>query len=238
MTGARTRIVSDVRSWHGGWLPGDNRIVVSSNKDGDWDLYTVGTGGNDVLKPLLKRASSQFALSVGPDGSVVFLEQSPVTGTDLWTLMPDGRPFPLVATPFNESQASISPDGKYVAYVSDEAGRSDVYAIAASGKGERVTVSLAGGNGPVWSRDGKELFYRAGDDLMSIGVQTSGALILGTRHKVLSLAGFDVGAFREFDVAADGQKFLLIRTETDSRPLRLDVVLNWFDDLRRLTGAH
>ena len=233
-TGARTRIVSDVRSWHGGWLPGDARIVVSSNKDGDWDLYTVGTAGNDVLKPLLKRPSSQFAEAVGPDGSVVFLEQTSATGTDLWTLTPDGRTLPLVATPYNERQASISPDGQYVAYVSDEGGRNDVYAVPASGKGERVSISLEGGTGPVWSRDGKELFYRAGDDLISVAVQTSGGLVVGARHKVLDLSGFDAGAFREFDVSADGQRFLLIRTEPDSRPTRLDVVLNWTDTLRKL----
>jgi dipeptidyl aminopeptidase/acylaminoacyl peptidase len=174
---------------------------------------------------------------VGPDGSVVFMEQNPVTGTDLWTLTPDGRTLPLVVTPFNESGASVSPDGKYVAYITDEAGRNDVYAIPASGKGGRVSISLEGGTGPVWSRDGKELFYRAGDDLMSVAVQTSGALVLGARHKVLDLSGYDTGAFREFDVSADGQRFLLIRTDPDSRPVRLDIILNWFDELRRLTGA-
>jgi Tol biopolymer transport system component len=237
VTGSRTRIVSDVRSWHGGWLPGDDRIVVSSNKDGDWDLYTVGTGGSDVLKPLLKRPSSQFAEAVGPDGSVVFLEQNPVTGTDLWTLTPDGRTLPLVVTPLNESQASVSPDGKYVAYVSDEAGRNDVYAVPASGKGERVPISLEGGTGPLWSRDGRELFYRADDDLISVEVQTKQTLRLGTRRKLLDLSGYDAGVFREFDVSADGQRFLLIRTDPASRPLRLDIILNWFDELRRTVGA-
>jgi eukaryotic-like serine/threonine-protein kinase len=237
VTGGRTRIESGVRSWHGGWLPGDNRIVVSSNKDGDWDLYTLGIGGNDALKPLLKRPSSQFVSAVGPDGSVVFLEQSPATGTDLWMLTPDGRTRSLVATPYNESQGSISPDGRYVAYVSDEGGRDEVYALAASGTGERIAISLEGGDGPLWSRDGKELFYRAEDDLISVSVQTAGALVLGSRHKVLNLAGFDAGAFRNFDVSADGQRFLLIRTDPASRPVRIDIVLNWFDDLRRLTGA-
>jgi len=236
-TGARTRIVSDVRSWHGGWLPGDDRIVVSSNKDGDWDLYTVGTSGNDTLKPLLKKPFSQFAEAVAPDGSVLYEENNPVTGTDLWTLAPDGRTSPLAVTPFNESSASISADGRFVAYVSDESGREEVYAIPASGKGARVTISLEGGTGPVWSRDGRELFYRAGDDLVSIQVRTDGALVLGDRRKLIDLSGYDSGEFHEFDVSADGQKFLLIRTEPASRPLRLDIILNWFDELRRLVVA-
>jgi len=100
-----------------------------------------------------------------------------------------------------------------------------------------VTISLEGGTGPVWSRDGRELFYRAGDDLVSIQVRTDGALVLGDRRKLIDLSGYDSGEFHEFDVSADGQKFLLIRTEPASRPLRLDIILNWFDELRRLVVA-
>ena len=147
-TGAQTRLVSDVRTWNGGWLPGDQRIALSSNRDGDWDLYTIGVGGGD-LKPLLVRPFAQHVQAVAPDGSIVFLERQPATGSDLWTLAPDGRITPLVVTRFNEEGASVSADGRYVAYVSDESGRREVYAIAASGQGERVAISIDGGTGPV-----------------------------------------------------------------------------------------
>ena len=133
-TGARTRLIADVRSWHGGWLPGDARIAVSSNKDGDWDLYTIASTGGDMT-PLLKRPFAQHVQAVASDGSIIFLERQPVTGSDLWTLAPDGRTTPLVVTPFNEDSASISADGRYVAYVSDESGRREVYAIPISGSG-------------------------------------------------------------------------------------------------------
>jgi dipeptidyl aminopeptidase/acylaminoacyl peptidase len=236
-TGARTRIVSDVRSWTGGWLPGDERIVVSSNKSGDWDLYTVGTGGSVELQPLLKKPFAQFAEAVAPDGSVVYMEDHPVTGQDLWTLSPDGHTSPLVVTPFNENEASVSPDGRFVAYISDESGRNEVYAIPASGKGQRVAISLEGGTGPVWSRDGRELFYRAGDNLMSVQVRTRGDLVLGARRKLLDLSGYDSGLFHEFDVSSDGQRFLLIRSDPASRPVRLDIILNWFNELRRKVRA-
>ncbi len=86
-TGARTRIFSDVSAFHGGWLPGDERIVVSSNVSGDWDLYTIGTGGNSELKPLLKKPFAQHPMDVAPDGTVVFMGTNPATGADLWTLM-------------------------------------------------------------------------------------------------------------------------------------------------------
>jgi dipeptidyl aminopeptidase/acylaminoacyl peptidase len=168
---------------------------------------------------------------------MVYLERQSVTGSDLWTLTPDGRSSPLVVTPFNESSASVSADGRFVAYVSDESGRNEVYAIPASGKGDRVTISIDGGTGPVWSRDGRELFYRAGDDLMSVQVRTAGALVPGERRRLLDLSGYDSGYFHEFDVSPDGQRFLLIRTEPGARPTRIDVVQNWFPELTRIMGG-
>src|SRR5213075_1354458 len=108
-TGTRVRIVSDLLTWAGGWLPGDDRIVVSSNREGDWDLYTVSAKGGGELKPLLKRPFTQHPLSVAADGSVVYFENNPVTGGDLWVLAPDGKTRPLAASPFNELAGNVSP---------------------------------------------------------------------------------------------------------------------------------
>jgi serine/threonine-protein kinase len=234
-TGARTRILSDTRSWSGAWMPGDKTIAFSSNKDGDWDLYTISVDGGDATR-LLKRPFAQHVEAVAPDGTIIFMERQPATGNDLLTLSPDGRVTPLVVTPFNEESASISPDGRYVAYASDDSGRYEVYAIPASGKGTRVTVSLDGGTGPVWSRDGRQLFYRAGDELVSVQVTLTPALQLGTRQTLLDLSAYDSGYLHEFDVSPDGQRFLLIRTAPESRPTRLDLVLNWSEELRKLGG--
>ncbi len=115
----------------------------------------------------------------------------------IWMLSPDGRTTPLAVTAFNEGMASISPDGQFVAYVSDESGRQEVYAIPASGHGARVSISLEGGTGPVWSRDGQELFYRSGDDLVSVEVHTARGLVVGARHRLLDLSGYDSGSFRD-----------------------------------------
>jgi len=168
----------------------------------------------------------------------VYLERHPVTGSDLWVLRPDGHESPLVVTPFNEASARVSPDGRYVAYTSDESGRDDVYAIPMSGKGERIAVSVDGGTGPVWSRDGRELFYRSGDDLVSVQVVgTVPALVLGERRTLMDLSPYEPGYFHEFDVSADGQRFLLIRSDPSSRPVRLDVIINWFDELTRKVGG-
>ena len=237
VSGTTTRIAADVdRAFSGGWLPGDDRIVISSNKNGDWDLYTTRASGGE-LEPLLQRPRAQHPMAVAPDGSVVFLEYDLGTGPDLWTLSPAGKASPLVATPFLEWSASVSADGRYVAYVSDDSGRNDVYAIPFSGQGERVMVSVDGGTGPVWSRDGRELFYRAGDDLMSVEVRSTNPLVLGERRKLLDVSAFESQFFREFDVSADGQRFLFIRAEPESRPTRVDVILNWFPELARKVSA-
>jgi serine/threonine-protein kinase len=230
-TGARTRILTDVNVITGAWLPGDERMAISSNLSGDWELYTLGTGGSGVPALLLKRPFVQHPMDVAPDGTVVFMERHPDTGGDLLTVTPDGKAAPLIVTPFNESSARVSADGRYVAYASDESGRNEIYAMPMSGKGPRVTLSLDGGTGPVWSRDGRELFYRAGDDLMSVSISMAPTLVVGERRRLLDLSAFDPGYFHEFDVSADGQRFLLIRTEPASRPLRLDITLNWFAEL-------
>jgi eukaryotic-like serine/threonine-protein kinase len=183
------------------------------------------------VTPLVKKAFTQHPQDVTPDGTIVYMERHPVTGSDLWTVTPDGKTSPLVVTPFNETSARVTSDGRYVAYVSDESGRNEVYGQPMSGKGERVAMSIEGGTGPVWSRDGRELFYRAGDDLVSVQVKTTPSFVVGERRKLLDLAAYDSGYFHEFDVSADGQRFLLMQTEADSRPTRLNVALNWQEDL-------
>ena len=234
--GTQTRIQSDFLTWSGGWLPGDDRIVVSSNKEGDWDLYTVGANGNGEMKPLFKKPFTQHPMSVADNGAVLSYESHPVTGSDLWMFTPDGQHRPLVVTPFNEVDGSLSPDSAYVAYFSDESGRNEVYAMPVSGKGTRVIVSTGGGISPVWSRDGRELFYRAGDDLMSVEIRSKNPLVLGDRKKLLDVSSFEPGYFHDFDVSPDGQRFLFIRAEPGSRPTRLDVMLNWFPELERRAG--
>ena len=232
-TGTRTRILSNILTWQAGWLPGEDRILVSSNRGGDWDLYTVSAKGGGELKPLLTKPYTQHPMAVAADGTIIYFENHPVTGGDLWALTPDGKTRPLAVTPFSELSANVSPDSRYLAYSSDESGRSEIYAVPMAGTGDRVTVSTEGGSGPVWSRDGKELFYRAGDDLISAEILSINPLRLGVRKRLFDVSAFEPAYFHDFDVSPDGQRFLFIRAEPDARPTRLDVILNWFPELRR-----
>ena len=164
------------------------------------------------------------------------MERHPATGNDLLTLSPDGRVSPLVVTPFNEGRpASRRMGDSWHTHRTNQATTgSTSFPIGRRGTG--VTVSLDGGTGPVWSRDGHELFYRAGDELVSVQVRLTPQLTLGARRRLLDLSAYDSGYLHEFDVSADGQRFLLIRTAPESRPTRLDLVLNWSEELRTLGG--
>ena len=175
----------------------------------------------------------QHVNSVSRDGVVAFSEINPTTGLDLWTLAPSADPAPFANTPFNEQQGRFSPDGRFIAYVSDESGRNEVYVRPYPGPGERVTVSDAGGVNPLWSRAGDELFYREGDDLTAVPVQTSPTLELGEPVRVM-----DVGAFQPsgdvnptIAIAPDGERFLMVRKPPGARG-QINVVLNWDKELR------
>src|SRR5688572_15650376 len=233
VSNTKTRILDERRNFVGGWFSKDEAIAFGSNSTGNWEMYAIRPGGGPA-KPLLTKPLTQHPLSVGPDGTVAFMDYAPGTGADLWTLSPEGTPKPLVVTKFTELAPSISANGKYVAYVSDESGRNDVYAIAMSGEGDRVVVSIDGGTGPVWSRDGKELFYRSGDHLMSAQITSMSPLTIGERRRLLDVSAFESMYFHEFDVSADDQRFLFIRSAPEARPTRLDVIVNWKPELARV----
>jgi eukaryotic-like serine/threonine-protein kinase len=139
----------------------------------------------------------------------------------------------LVVTPFNERGAVLSPDGRWLAFVSDESGRAEVYVQPFPGPGAKVPISTAGGLQPVWARNGRELFFRQSEQLMAVAV-ASDPFRVGAAKRLFELEAnvynMDVN-FADYDVAPDG-RFLAVRTD---RPTvdELEVVLNWTEELRR-----
>ena len=162
-------------------------------------------------------------------------EQSPATGFDLSVLSLSGertlRPF--LHTSSNETHARFSPDGRFVAYASDESGRVEVYVTPYPGAGARWQVSTDGGEAPVWSRDGRELFHWKDDKMMTVSVETRPAFRAGVPKVLFELSG--VG---DYDVAPDGQRFVMARTsERAAAPRSFAIVLGWLDDLSRRVAA-
>ena len=153
------------------------------------------------------------------------------TKNDIWVLPLFGerKPYPLLQTEFGEFWARFSPDGRWVAYVSDETGTNEVYVREFSGSGGRLQVSVGGGSSPSWRRDGKELFYNSGGKLMAVDVKVSGSGFEPGVPKLL----FEKGGGSIFDVSGDGQRFLIPVLVEESSPEPITVVLNWTADLKR-----
>ena len=204
-----------------------SRGMVSRARDGigELELLFNVTGGARV-----------FPGSWSSDGTLVYTQTSPATPVkQIWAWSPGRDPTPILSSSSNDTP-HISPDGRWLAYVSDESGRREVYAQPFPELNQREQLSTNGGSEPVWSRDGRELFYREADtdSLMAVSVSTSGQLAAGKPRRL-----FDASRFRasdrdaNYDVAPDG-RFLMIETPLDSKAPNLRVVLNWLEELEQL----
>ena len=145
----------------------------------------------------------------------------------------------LLASPFDELEPSLSPDERYMAYVSDESGRREVYIRDMGSSGRRVPVSSEGGDEPRWSPRGNEVFYRRGSQMLSVPVSTKGDLVVGA-PTVLFDVPYDVDPFNNdatnYDVTKDGQRFIMVRRTIESGRSRqqLNLVVNWTEHLKRI----
>ena len=213
------------------WSPDGRRIVFASNRGGDWDIYSQPADGSRNADVLLKRPSDQFPYSYGPDGTLLFTEIGPKSGRDLWTLSPDGKPSSVRVTAFNEYAAQFSPDGRSIAYTSDESGRPEIYVQSYPGGGERVPVSSGGAARPIWSPNGKDLFFVTGDAFVSVAVQPNGTF--GAPRKVTDRFNFLINdRFQSYSMSPDGKRLLMIQRDPGSAPRQLNVILNWSDGAR------
>jgi hypothetical protein len=123
-----------------------------------------------------------------------------------------------------------------VAYSSDESGRWEIYVEPYPGPGPKVPVSTEGGQQPVWSRDGKELFYRNGNKMMAAAVETKDEFKITGYNELFEGRYLSMASLQNYDVAPDG-RFLMIQEPAESTPLGINVVLNWFDELERLLSV-
>jgi serine/threonine protein kinase len=218
------------------WSRDGTRIIFASNRGGDWDIYSQPADGSRPPEVLLKRPYDQFPRSILADGTLLYEEIHPKTGRALWTLSPDGKTMPLRVTPFNEMEGQFSPgtEGglRWVAYSSDESGRSEIYVQSYPGGANRIPISAGGGILPRWSRDGKELFYVTGDNIVAVAIRPDGSF--SAPHKLFDRSNFLINyRFSSYSVSPDGKRFLMIQRDPDSVPRQLNVILNWSDELGR-----
>ena len=178
-------------------------------------------------------------MSWSPDGkTLAFVEvNNPDTQSDIWVLPLGQEPVPLLATAFLEHSPMFSPDGGWLAYVSDESGREEVYVRGFPGEGAKHPISTGGGREPVWSRDGRKLYFRNVDDteMWAVAVEIE-PTFQASRPELLFTRRFFVDANREqtYDVSPDGERFLMVEEIEDRRSQEVILVLNWSEDLKRL----
>lgn len=213
------------------WSPDGAQIVFGSGGYGRMDLYLKSTGGATPPELLLQSPADKWPLAWSTDGRfILFQSQDAKTGWDLW-LLPlagDRVPMPLVQTRFNEQEAEFSPDGRWLAYSSDESGRLEVYVQPFGSPGGRLQISPGGGGEPMWRRDGRELFYLAADRrLMAVEVRGTTTFEAGMPRPLFQVRVSDVPFRNQYQVSADGQRFLVATVANLDAASRIAVVLNW-----------
>jgi Tol biopolymer transport system component len=172
---------------------------------------------------------------------VAFFEITPTTGYDIWVLrMGDRKAQPFLRTPFNESVPRFSPDGHWLAYVSDESGRWEIYVQPYPGPGGKWQISTEGGTEPAWNPNGRELFYRSGDKMMAVEIATQPSFAVG-KPRMLFEGPYQASPATgpNYDVSPDGQRFLMLKPSEarEAAPTQINVVLNWFEELKRRVPA-
>jgi eukaryotic-like serine/threonine-protein kinase len=215
------------------WTPHGDSIIYTSERDGAAGIYEKSTVGQGEEKLLAKLDGLFFPTSILPDGSAVACQvRTPgsKTGFDIMILprTPGAKPVPFRATPFNDGSGQFSPDGKFIAYASNESGRSEVYVQPYPGPGRTWQISTTGGTDPQWRADGRELYYRAADQkLMAVEVALAPGFQAGI-PKPMFLAQVAGGpAATKYVPDPTGQKFLVVSTLGREAMTPTTVVLNW-----------
>jgi serine/threonine protein kinase len=223
------------------WSPDGRRIAFNSTRAGAANLYLTATDGSGTVERLTTSEYSQYPGSWSPDGKfLAFTEEGHAhTGDDIWLIPLQGnrRPQPLLQTPFNEWQPRFSPDGRWLAYTSDESGSAEVYVQPFPSLGAKWKISTDGGTEPLWASTARELFYRNGDKMMAVHVETKPAFSVSKSRLVFEASyAYINNDVPNYDVAPDG-RFLMVRENQQNAALtRLNVVLNWFEELKQRAG--
>jgi Tol biopolymer transport system component len=223
------------------WAPDGRSVLLSLEQNGAANIYRQAVDGTGVAERLTESRYNQYLQTVSPDGKVLVYGESTASGDrDLWSLRLDGKEKPqlYLQTLAREVFAAFSPDGRWLAYVNDAAGRYEVYVVAADGTGDRRLVSTEGGEEPRWSARG-DLFYRNGQQWMAVAVTPGapGGAFSAGRPQTLFEGPFPNIPGYSYDVTTDGQRFLMAREAIAGRSREIRIVLNWFEDLKQRVRA-
>ena len=234
------------------WTPDGHRLIFNtSSQTGNSvsanNLFWAAADNSGGIEPLTDSRAAQFPSSISPDGEMVVFGQQAENGSgrDLYavSLTTDYPVKMLQGTAHNESKGAISPDGRWLAYDFSISGQSEIYVRSfPDDSGPGRVVSSGGGSSPLWSRDGRELFYESENKLMVLSVQTEPTFDIGRPQVLIDGPYFFGGSIRPYDISLDDQRFLMMKPtvsegdEADSS--QFHAIVNWFEELKRLVPTN
>jgi len=221
------------------WAPDGKRLAYTSEPGSSYQMFLKNTVGSGNPKPIFSSEDPRYPSSFTPDGKVLaFVENNPKTGSDIWTgpIEGDGQPTPFLRTKYEEWNPAFSPDGQWIAYQSNKSGQMQVYVVRYPDAGGERQVLRDGGEEPRWAASGKELFYRNGNQFVAVEMAFKPATIEFTTRKGLFKTDQSLrsGFLSSYSVMPDGKKFIFVRRSRPNPVTQLIVVLNWFEELKRL----
>jgi Tol biopolymer transport system component len=226
-----TRLTFQGNNTNAVWAPDGKRLLYwSAPAGGAPGLHSVPADNSSAAAMIFASEIPPYnPTSISPDGKVLIGSRA----GNVWALAPDdpqAKPRDFLESQFAEVDAWFSPDGKWVSYQSNDSGREEIYVVPYPGPGGKTQISTSGGVNARWSRDGRELFYREGNKMMAVEVQTSPTFRAGT-PKML----FESTNSSFYDVSPDGRRFVMVKPSapTQSSTNEVHVVLNWAEELRR-----
>lgn len=245
--GVMTRMTNDGLSHGPTWTPDAKHLAFRSWKAETMTMWWLPSDRSGPAERLTTVGRRQSVGEFSPDGRYMTFDQMEVGGSSgVWVLpiAGDRIPKPVATQKAFQGSAKFSPDGKWVVYCSTESGRAEVYVQSWPGPGPKIQISSEGGTDPIWRRDGKEIFYRKGDKMMAVPVSLGPPLRAG-RPALLWESAYFAGlssscgmagpTSANYDVAADGQRFLMVKdNDRDIRSTKIVVIVNWAEELKSL----
>ena len=225
------------------WSPDGLQLAIShstqqASGDHMYLLQANGTGKEESIEQPALESLGNYPSSWSPNGDLLLFDHQDKSGKiSMWVLplRGDRKPYTFLETPFNAQMGKFSPDGRWVAYVSNDSGNDEVYVVPFPNAGARVQVSTKGGSQPRWRRDGRELYYLSPDAKIMVAELLTGMsdFRIGVVRPLFALGSLTGVPGHLYDVSADGQKFIAVQELEHTSTVPLTVVANWPAELRK-----